>query len=157
MTRTRSVVTLAGLGLVVSLCACGNGPPEVAGGAGSAPSVGTAGPSLGQPGSKVVANSSLQFAPGNVTVSVGEIIQWTVAQDSVPHNVTFDSDSTLNSAPTLGPGEVWQVKFTTPGTYAYHCTIHSGMNGQVTVTSGAAAASSPAGGSSAVPTVASSP
>lgn len=156
MTRTRSIVILAGLGLVVTLCACGNGPPEVAGAA-PGQSVGTAGSSLGQPGTKVVANSSLQFAPGNVTVSTGEVIQWTVAQDSVPHNVTFDSDSTLSSAPTLGPGETWEVKFTVPGTYAYHCTIHSGMNGQVTVTAGAAAASTPAGGSSAAPTATPSP
>ncbi|HEY8756702.1 MAG TPA: plastocyanin/azurin family copper-binding protein [Candidatus Dormibacteraeota bacterium] len=156
MTRTRSIVITAGLGLVLTLCACGNGPPGVTGAA-PAQAVGTAGSSLGQPGTKVIANSSLQFAPGKVTVSTGEIIQWTVAQDSVPHNVTFDSDSTLNSAPTLGPGENWEVKFTVPGTYAYHCTIHSGMDGQVTVTPGAAAASSPAGGTSAVPTVASSP
>jgi plastocyanin len=156
MTRTRSIVILAGLGLVVTLCACGNGPPEVAG---AAPGqvVGTAGSSLGQAGTKVVANSALQFAPGSIKVSTGEIIQWTVAPDSVPHNVTFDAYSTLSSAPTLGPGENWEVKFTAPGTYPYHCTIHSGMNGQVTVTPGAAAASSPAGGTSAVPTVASSP
>jgi len=145
MTRMRSIVITAGLGLVVTLCACGNGPPEVAG-VGSAQAVGVAGTSIGQPGAKVIANSSLQFAPGTITVAAGQVIQWTVASDSVPHNVTFDAYSTLTSAPTLGPGETWQVKFTVSGKSPYHCTIHAGMDGQVTVTPGAA--SSSAAGSS---------
>jgi plastocyanin len=143
MTRMRSIVISAGLGLVVTLCACGNGPPEVAG-VSSGQAVGVGGGSIGQPGAKVIANSSLHFAPGTITVAAGEVIQWTVAQDSVPHNVTCDAYSTLNSAPTLGPGETWEVKFAVPGTYPYHCTIHAGMDGQVTVTPGAASSSAAA-------------
>jgi plastocyanin len=56
-----------------------------------------------------------------------------VAQDSVPHNVTWDADQTLNSPQTVGPGETWQVKFTVAGAYTYHCTIHPGMDGQITI------------------------
>ena len=155
MTRMRSIVITAGLGLLVTLSACGNGPPEVAAGGGG-PVVGVAGGNLGQAGTKVTANSSNQFAPGTITASTGEVIQWTVASDSVPHNVTFDSDSTLDSPSTLGPGETWQVKFTVPGTYAYHCTIHDGMTGQVTVSGSAApavsGAATPSAASSATPT-----
>jgi plastocyanin len=144
MTRMRSIVITAGFGLLVTLSACGNGPPEVAAGGGGSV-VGVAGANLGQAGTKVTANSSLHFAPGTITVSTGQIIQWTVAPDSVPHNVTFDSNGTLTSPATLGPGESWQVKFTVPGTYAYRCTIHDGMNGKVTVTAAPAgsAATSP--------------
>jgi plastocyanin len=144
MTRMRSIVITAGFGLLVTLSACGNGPPEVAAGGGG-PVVGVAGANLGQAGTKVTANSALHFAPETVSVSTGQIIQWTVAPDSVPHNVTFDSNGTLTSPATLGPGESWQVKFTVAGTYAYRCTIHDGMNGQVTVTAGPAgtAAASP--------------
>jgi plastocyanin len=147
MTRMRSIVITAGLGLVITLCACGNGPPEVAGGGGGGQVVGTAkATGLGSVGKSVTANSSLQFAPGTITVATGQVIQWTVAQDSVPHNVTFDSAGTLTSPPTLGPGETWEVKFTVAGTYAYRCTIHAGMNGQVTVTPGSAKSSSGAAG-----------
>jgi plastocyanin len=155
MTRMRSIVITAGVGLVITLSACGNGPPEVAAGGGG-PVVGVAGANLGQPGTKVTANSSNQFAPGTLTASTGEVIQWTVAADSVPHNVTFDSNGTLSSPSTVGPGESWQVKFTVPGTYAYHCTIHDGMTGQVTVSGSAApagtTAASPSAAGSASPT-----
>jgi plastocyanin len=153
MTRMRSIVITAGFGLLVTLSACGNGPPEVAAGGGGGPVVGVAGANLGQAAAKVTANASLQFAPGTITVGAGQIIQWTVAPDSVPHNVTFDSNGTLTSPATLGPGESWQVKFSVPGTYAYRCTIHDGMNGQVTVTAApAGAAASPSAASSASPT-----
>jgi plastocyanin len=152
MTRMRSIVITAGFGLLVTLSACGNGPPEVAAGGGGGPVVGVAGANLGQAGTKVTANSSLHFAPGSITVSAGPIIQWTVAPDSVPHNVTFDSNGTLTSPATLGPGESWQVKFTVPGTYAYRCTIHDGMNGQVTVTAASAgSAATPAGAAQPLP------
>jgi plastocyanin len=146
MTRMRSIVITAGLGLVVTLSACGNGPPEVAAGGGG-PVVGVAGASLGQAAVNVTANSSNQFAPGTTTASTGEVVQWTVAPDSVPHNVTFDSDGTLSSPSTLGPGQSWQVKFTVPGTYAYHCTIHDGMTGQITITAAPAAAATSAAAS----------
>ena len=154
MTRTRSIMITAGFGLLVSLSACGNGPPEGQGG-GSGPIVGVASASLGTAAASVTANASLQFAPGNISVTTGEIIKWTVSQDSVPHNVTFDSDGTLTSPSTLGPGQSWEVKFTVPGTYTYRCTIHAGMNGQVTVTPGSApatsASASPAAGGATAP------
>ncbi|MGH7722065.1 MAG: cupredoxin domain-containing protein [Candidatus Dormibacteria bacterium] len=136
MTRMRSIVITAGAGLLITLCACGNGPPEVSGSSSGGQAAGVGGASLGTPATKVIANSSDKFAPGNITVSTGEIIQWTVAQDSPPHNITFDSQSSLDSPSAVGPGSTWEVKFSAPGTYPYHCTIHAGMNGQITVTSG---------------------
>ena len=151
MTRMRSIVITAGVGLTISLCACGNGPPEVAAGGGGGPVVGQGAASgLGTPATTVTANASNQFSPGNATVATGQVIQWTVASDSVPHNVTFASAGGVTSPGSLGPGETWQVKFTVAGTYAYHCTIHDGMNGQITVTqgSGGGSAASPSPGAS---------
>jgi plastocyanin len=143
MTRMRSIMITAGFGVLATLCACGNGPP--AGQAtGAGPVVGIAGQNLGPAGASVTAASSLQFTPGNITVTTGEILKWTVAQDSVPHNVTFDSNGTLTSPATLGPGQTWEAKFTVAGTYSYRCTIHAGMNGQVTVTPGSAPAATSA-------------
>ncbi|MDQ6847757.1 MAG: plastocyanin/azurin family copper-binding protein [Candidatus Dormibacteraeota bacterium] len=142
MTRMRSILITAGVGLAISLCACGNGPPEVAAGGGG-PMVGSAAASgLGTPATKVIANASDQFSPGNSSVTTGQVIQWTVASDSNPHNVTFDSNGDITSPGSLGPGDTWQVKFTVPGTYSYRCTIHDGMNGQITVTAGSGGSSS---------------
>jgi plastocyanin len=45
---------------------------------------------------------------------------------------TFDTEPSL-SDPDFDPGGVWQVKFTTAGTYPYHCTVHPGMVGTVIV------------------------
>ncbi len=164
MTRMRSIVITAGVALAIALSACGNGPPEVAAGGGGSPVVGLAGASgLGSPASKITATSSDTFSPGNSSVTTGQVIQWTVASDSVPHNVTFDSNGDLTSPGSLGPGDTWQVKFSVAGTYPYHCTIHAGMNGQITVTagsgggSGGSASSSPSSSSaSASPSGASS-
>jgi plastocyanin len=150
MTRMRSILITLGVALVITLCACGNGPPELAAGAGG-PVVGQAGASgLGTATAKISATSADTFAPGNTSVTTGQVIQWTVASDSVPHNVTFDSNGDLTSPGSLGPGDTWQVKFSVPGTYPYHCTIHDGMTGQITVTAGSAPSSSasPSGASS---------
>jgi plastocyanin len=149
MTRMRSIVITTGVAMAITLCACGNGPPELAAGGGG-PVVGKAAASgLGTPAVKVTADAALQFSPVKTTVATGQVLQWTVAADSVPHNVTFDSNSDLTSPASLGPGETWEVEFTVPGTYSYRCTIHDGMNGQVTVTAGAGGASSPAASSGA--------
>jgi plastocyanin len=153
MTRMRSILITLGVALAITLCACGNGPPELAAGGGGGPVVGQAGASgLGTPASKITATSADTFSPGNISVTTGQVIQWTVASDSVPHNVTFDSSGDLTSPGSLGPGDTWQVKFTVAGTYPYHCTIHDGMNGQITVTPGSgggSASSSPSSSSSA--------
>ena len=85
---------------------------------------------LGTPTEKVSATAGLTFDPSATTAKVGDVIQWTNT-GSVAHNVTF-TDPSLTSG-TLNQGDTWQVKFTVAGTYAYHCTFHPGMDGQLTV------------------------
>ncbi len=134
MTRIRAMATSAGVGLAIAISACGNGPPAGASGGGGSQSIGVAKASgLGTAAVKVTATSGLQFSPKQTTAKVGQVVQWTVAPDSVPHNVTWDADQTINSPQTIAPGETWQVKFTVAGTYIYHCTIHPGMDGQITI------------------------
>lgn len=155
MTRMRSLVITAGLALPIALSACGNGPPASAGGGGG-PVVGLAAASgLGPAVTKITATSGDTFSPGTTSVATGQVVQWTVASDSVPHNVTFDSNGDLTSPGSLGPGDTWQVKFTVPGTYPYHCTIHDGMNGQITVTAGSGG--SGGGSASSSPSASASP
>lgn len=136
MIGVRAMVVTTGLGLAIALSACGNGPPPGTGGGGgggSAPIGVAKATGLGAPAVMVTATSADQFNPGKSTAKVGQVVQWTVAQDSVPHNITWDSDQSINSPQSVGPGQTWQVKFSVAGTYTYHCTIHPGMDGQITV------------------------
>jgi plastocyanin len=158
MTRFGSIAMVVGSALVVTLSACGESsataqeqgfqhwwpstPIPTPGPAlkssatpsaqpSAAPSVGQGQASgLGTAVEKVSATDALKFDPSATSAKVGDVIQWTNT-GTVAHNVTFD-DPTLTST-TLNPGNTWEVKITVAGTYAYHCTFHPGMTGQLTV------------------------
>ena len=66
-----------------------------------------------------------------MTIQAGQVLEWTNS-GSVAHNVTFDAYASITSD-TMNGGDNFEVKFTTPGTYQFHCTFHPGMNGEVTV------------------------
>jgi plastocyanin len=93
--------------------------------------VGSAGVSLGTATVKISATGQLTFDPVMQTAHVGDVVQWTNT-GSVEHTITFATASSL-SDPSLLPGATWEVKFTTAGTYQYHCSIHSGMVGTIVV------------------------
>ena len=94
------------------------------------PSVGTV--VTGQPPAQSVAEvDQLKFQPPAVSLKAGDAVQWTNS-GTVAHNVTFDAYPEITSG-TLNGGDKYEVKFTQAGTYAYHCTFHAGMDGQVTV------------------------
>lgn len=134
MTRLRSIAVIAAIGLALMISGCGNGPPDVAGvgPGGGGTTIGKGAPTgIGTPAKMVSATSNLTFDPTAVTVKTGQVIQWTDTS-SVPHNVTFDNNPEVTSK-DMGQGDTWQVQITVPGTYAYHCTIHPGMDGQITV------------------------
>ena len=72
------------------------------------------------------------FDPSAVDIGAGGSVNFTWGS-SVTHNVTFDNPPA--SVPNSGDRSsgTFTVTFTTAGTYNYHCSIHSGMNGVVTV------------------------
>jgi plastocyanin len=70
------------------------------------------------------------FTPATMTVSVGTTVIWT-NNGGVTHTVT--SNSGLFDSGNLTPGKTFQFKFTSAGSYPYHCNIHSGMTGSITV------------------------
>ena len=70
------------------------------------------------------------FTPQTATVKVGTQITWT-NKDSAPHTVTAD-DRSFDSG-TLNQGESFTFQFTTPGTFAYICTIHPSMQATIIV------------------------
>jgi len=116
----------------------------------------------------------LQFMPAKVTVAVGTPVNWqwsgtephsvtflapgvtlpppgsdTSVFEPSPKTgpFTVDGTSTVNSGlQPLGPGTptTYQVSFTKPGAYQYHCVIHPGMIGEVDVVAAGGAVDTPA-------------
>jgi len=70
------------------------------------------------------------FAPDDLTVAVGTIVEWTNT-DSISHTSTSDAAG-WNSG-IIAPGGRFSFSFQTAGTFHYHCAIHPGMVGDVVV------------------------
>src|SRR6266478_4535795 len=86
------------------------------------------------PATAGVTVSNNNFNPDNAVIKTGGTVTWTWAAGAVAHNVTFTSGPTplpANSA-TQSMGN-HAATITNVGRYSYHCTIHAGMNGTVTV------------------------
>ena len=82
------------------------------------------------------------FSPAVMTVHVGDTVTWVHDASSTPHSVTADDgsfDSSPGCLPTcLGANSTFQHRFTTAGTFPYHCRIHGaaggiGMSGTIVV------------------------
>jgi len=74
--------------------------------------------------------ADMAFSPASVTVGLGERVTWTF-RDSVAHTTT--SDQGFWDSGTKSGGATYSRAFTSAGTFAYHCTIHSMMRGKVAV------------------------
>jgi len=87
----------------------------------------------------VAATTDFKFDPSDVSVKIGDVIQWTNL--SAEHtSILFEpgpagQDNNGLDSPTLQKGATWQVKFSVPGTYPYLSGFHAGMIGHVTVSS----------------------
>jgi plastocyanin len=68
------------------------------------------------------------------TVPAGTTVTW-VNQDFDAHDVVANDSSFIS--PLIQPGESWSFTFTAPGSYAYMCDLHVGMEGVVTVVASA--------------------
>jgi plastocyanin len=71
-----------------------------------------------------------RFQPQALQVAAGTAVVWTFDDGAVPHDVSGDGWS--SGAPKSSG--TFTHTFDRPGTYAYRCTIHPGMTGQVIVT-----------------------
>jgi amicyanin len=87
-------------------------------------------PSSGKP--PRVFMRSLAFYPVTTHVKVGQTVTW-INGDFSPHNVTYVSGPRFRSSPILTPGAKFSIKFTTPGTVHYYCTIHPWMRATIVV------------------------
>lgn len=76
-------------------------------------------------------NASNSYAPNPVTMRVGQRIAWRNA-DAITHTATQDGGA-FNTGSISGGATSSATMMNTAGTFAYHCTIHPGMVGTVTV------------------------
>ncbi len=74
---------------------------------------------------------NFSFDAQTVTVPAGTQVTW-VNHDDVPHKIV-STDKKIVS-PVLDTDGRYSYTFTTPGTYAYYCSIHPMMTGKVVVT-----------------------
>src|SRR5215210_2738929 len=119
--RSASFRALPVLGILAAI-ACGGG------GGGD----GATGPAPLPANQLVQATPDLRFTPGAVSVAVNGKVNFVFG--SVGHNVTF---TVKDGAPADIAGANQDVtvsrSFTKAGTFAFHCNIHPGMSGSVTV------------------------
>jgi len=71
------------------------------------------------------------FGPPAVIVKVGTTVTWT-NKDEDAHKLFFASDGS-RSPILVNDANVYRKAFTTPGSYAYICSIHPFMHGTVQV------------------------
>ena len=76
-------------------------------------------------------NGSFGFSPATLTIKLGTIITWKNVS-SAPHTVTSDDGSTFDSG-NVDVGSSFSFKFTTAGTFTYHCNIHPYMRATIIV------------------------
>ncbi len=82
---------------------------------------------------QMISIQSFSFQPGEITITAGDTITWSNDQPAIPHTVTAD-DNSFDSGPLM-TGDTVAWEFDSPGVYAYHCSIHRGMMGTITVVS----------------------
>ncbi|HVF77372.1 MAG TPA: plastocyanin/azurin family copper-binding protein [Solirubrobacteraceae bacterium] len=86
----------------------------------------------GAAGSKTVALKNIAFAPKSLSVSKGTRVTFAFRDDGTTHNVTSTASTrfkTISDRETGSPSRT----FERAGTYSYHCTLHPGMTGRITV------------------------
>ena len=70
------------------------------------------------------------FRPTRLEVAAGTTIVWTNG-GQVAHTITAE-DGSFDSG-TIEAGQRGTVTFSRPGTYAFHCTPHPFMRGEIVV------------------------
>jgi plastocyanin len=114
----------------VLLVACGGGSSSSP----TTPTTPTPAPATGSTPVSIPVNArtlgSAAFVPNPLTIATGTTVRWT-NNDNIAHDAT--STTNVFASGTMNPGATYDFTFRTAGTFPYHCTIHSGMVGQIVV------------------------
>ena len=122
----------------LGLTACGGAGSSKASTASTAPAPTMVMPaSAAAPSSPAVATDAVTirnfaFTPAVIRVKAGTTVTWTNRDDEA-HTVFFAFDRSVSPV-LVNATIVYRKTFTTPGSFAYHCTIHPFMVGTVEVT-----------------------
>lgn len=94
-----------------------------------APAVAPAAPANAPPRIEI---RNFHFEPAQLVVAAGTRVTW-INHDDEPH-VVVGADARFGPpSPALDTDGVFSAVFTTPGTYAYFCSIHPQMTGTIVV------------------------
>ena len=116
---------LSGVGFVAFMAACGGGG---SGGGNNPPQV----PPVTQTMNVSVINND--FTPGNAGIAAGQTVTWTWNSGGIGHDVVFSTGpSPLPPRSGVKDAGTYQATFTNAGVYFYVCSLHSNMEGYVTV------------------------
>lgn len=70
------------------------------------------------------------FSPGRLTIKAGTTVTWT-NRDDIPHTVASATRAFKSKA--MDTDESFSFTFSTPGEYAYFCSLHPHMTGTIVV------------------------
>ena len=91
-----------------------------------------------------------RFEPAEITIEVGDTVNWYWPPSSAGHNIVpDDGDLPPHSGPPDAYPRSHSFRFTAPGVHGYHCAVHGaaggiGMSGTITVVPRQAQSRSPA-------------
>jgi plastocyanin len=126
MTVTRLVV-LGTVAILLSACGTSTGSPS------ASTAASTASPTSASPATaNMVKAINFSFQPGTLSVKAGTAVTFQNA-DSTTH--TFTANGGAFDSGDVSPGQSFSFTFSTAGSFAFHCKIHSSMTGVITVTS----------------------
>lgn len=96
----------------------------------AAPPASTSPPTTAPAAKATITIANFAYSPPVLRVAVGTEVEATNT-DAATH--TWTADGGAWDSGNLGKGDAYTYRFTSPGTFAYHCTIHPSMKGTVSV------------------------
>ena len=136
MNTWKALIIVAGSAVTLAACGAGGGNN---GGTGADAGCTVKGNSIAAVTPAIVSNvvpdpdTVGRFTPNNITVKVGQSIEWDWQDPNVAHTVTSDDGTSFDSC-LQNKGYKFVVTFNQAGKIPYHCTIHPLMVGTITVT-----------------------
>jgi len=74
--------------------------------------------------------AGFSFSPKSLTINVGDTVTWD--NSDLQHHTATADDGSFDTGP-ISSGTPKSVKFSTAGTFAYHCNIHPAMTATLVV------------------------
>jgi plastocyanin len=81
-----------------------------------------------------VGMKNIKFVPADITVKVGQKVEWTNTDGQIAHTVTSTTDGVDFDSGNMEGGATFDYTPKKAGKIDYVCTIHSGQTGTITVT-----------------------